>query len=221
MTNKEFELTFEFDQFFTKLKTNFDISPEKIDDMLLITSVAALCSRYFFIADDRQFYLMKSYLLDLMSTEDDNEISKLYNFKVSRDVHNIIFSSFNSKEQDAMLNMFGKGAYFPFSEPALLIFAQNAYEDNNKPLTTYRFTVKINDNRVKSNLKMPLLLNPTKIFTPLMLAYILEYAFYNFKQPDTATLAKKTINDMLQLMNDRKFSEFNLVNGVLIKNQII
>jgi len=220
MEIKVFELSFEFSQFFTKLKTNYDNQPEMIDDELLIISLVSLCARYFFIADDRQFYLMKAYLLDLMSTNDKNEISKLYNFNVSMDVYNLIFSSLNSKEQEAMLNMFGKGGFFSFSKPALLVFAQHAYEDNNKPMSTYKFTVKINDGRVKYNLKMPIF-NPTKIFTPLMLAYMIEYAFHNFKQPDSATIAKKTLFDMLQMINDRKFNEYNLVNGVLVKNQVI
>ncbi|HEY5561249.1 MAG TPA: hypothetical protein VIK72_05735 [Clostridiaceae bacterium] len=213
------EFTFEFNQFLSKLKTNFDQELVKLDDSLLIVSLASFCARFFFIADDRQFYLVKSYLLDLFSSEF-NTKEELYSLGVSDNIFSLISNSFTENENKALVNLFGKGDLYPFNTAPVIVFGGNAHEDNYKPISIYQFIIKIENNSISYKFKMPLV-NPTKILTPLALSYMIEFVYLNLKQNESFYKSKKVMLDLLALMNDRKFSEHNLVNGVLIKNKII
>ena len=212
------EYSFEFNQFLTKIKTNYDEQLEKLDDRLLIISLASFCARFFYIADDRQFYLIKSYLLDLFSSEFDKD--ELYGLRVSDNIFSLIFDSLTEKEQNAVLNLFGKGDIFPFESAPVMVYGKHAYENENKPFSTYNYTIKLKNSSISSAFKMPTF-NPTKIFTPLALGFMIEFVYLNLKEEESSIRSKKVMIDMLALMNDRKFSERHLVSGVLVKNQII
>lgn len=217
--NETIEYSFEFNQFLSKVKTNYDQHLEELDDKLLVISLASFCARFFYIADDRQFYLIKSYLLDLFSSEF-NTTDELYGLKVSENIFSLIFNSLTEKEQDAVLNLFGKGDIFPFESAPVMVYGQDAYEDDDKPFSTYKYTIKLKNSSVSSTFKMPIV-NPTKIFTPLALGFMIEFVYLNLKEEEYFDKSKKVMIDMLALMNDRKFSERHLVSGVLVKNQII
>ena len=217
--NENIEFSFEFNQFLSKIKTNYDQQPEKLSDHLLIISLTAFCARFFYICDDRQFYLIKSYLLDLFSSEFKTK-DELYNLGVPENIFSLIFKSLTENEQNAVINLFGKGDLFPFKSAPVLCFGKDAYEDNDKPFITYQFRIEVKNNSATYNLKMPSL-NPTKIFIPLALGYMIKFVYDNFKQNESFAKSKQVLLDMLALINDNNFSERNLVNGVLIKNKIV
>lgn len=222
MNNKEInniEYSFEFNQFLSKIKTNYDQQPEKLNDNLLIISLTSFCARFFYIVDDRQFYLIKSYLIDVFSSEF-NTVDELYKLGISENIFSLIFNSLTDNERNAVSNLFGKGGLFPFQSAPVVCFGKNAYEDNNKPFLIYKFKIEVKNNSVTYNLKMPTL-NPSKMFVPLALGYMIKFVYYNFKQNESFGKCKKVILDMLALINDRNFSERNLVTGVLIKDKII
>lgn len=214
--DKEIQLTIEFEQFISRIKTNRDqLGHQYIDDNFLAVILLSYISRFFYICDDRQFYLIKSYLLDLMEQPFANK-DEFYNLHVSQNILDLTYSSFSDAEKDAGYNIFGKGYAFPFNQAPVIVFGNKAYEENSKPFCSYKFQVKINNNNVYYQLHLPLK-NPSNLFLPLSLGFILEYAFMNICNRQKSELSKQMVIDMLKCIDSRKFSESNLVNGILHK----
>lgn len=215
--NKEVIFTFEFEQFLSSIKTDQDFAKTiLIDDDLLVVLLVSFTARFFYICDNRQFYPMKSYLHNLFSKSFNNG-KELYALGVSQELLNIVYRTFLENEKRAALNLFGKGSFFPFDKAPCILFGHEAYENKSQPICTYKFILKVKKGKVFYKYKMPFLFNPTKVFTPLALGFVIEYVYLNFKSMDYFAHSKKLLLDLLDHINSNKFVEYTLVNSILSK----
>lgn len=210
---KNILINIEFEQFISRIKSDKDAIKNYIDDDFRVAILISYIWRFFYICNDNQFNVVREYLLSLFSkpflTGND-----LYKMKVSQEILDIIYSTFSEAKKDAALNVFGKGRFLPFAEAPTIVFGDNAYEENSKPFCVYKFNVAIKNNKLYQKMKLPIFMNPSDLFVPLSLGFIIEYIFLTINNHDVIKLSKEVVLNFLKSFNTRKLLSPNLLNSV-------
>jgi len=223
-------ITFQFEigTKYSYITTGFEHKIEKLSDQILISMLISFLARYFYIADKRQVFVAKSYLLNLFNKSKDRITFIDSNY--STELLESILATFNQDELKAV-DTLSEGYELPSKLWAMLGESKSLLD--LRSAVTYVLKLKIyssygtmnifsksmtKKNKTAFQLIFPVIKSYNILYLPILLKYMIEVTVGNVKDYDTF---RQSVIDLLMSIDGQNFNQMKLVNKVLECNGII